>query len=122
MWDAEAWQPRPICRYLHCSLQAKWTRDNILRWFPVWRGMVLCGDVAQCVIYLPTASLSAVGTQSIEEALAKCQHSKTSAPPEVLVVTFPLMTFRSAAQKKGLFQYMSQLPIKLPENVWTKGE
>lgn len=84
--------------------------------------MVLCGDVAQCVIYLPTASLSAVGTQSIEEALAQCQHSKTCAPPEVLVVIFPLMTFRSAAQKKGLYQYMSQLPVKLPENVWTKGE
>jgi hypothetical protein len=84
--------------------------------------MVLSGDVAQFVIYMPTVSLSAVGTQSIEEALAQCQHSKTSASPEVLVMTFPLLTLRSAAQKQGPNQYMSRLPIKLPEAMWTTGE
>jgi hypothetical protein len=84
--------------------------------------MVLSGDVAQCVIYLPMASLSAVGAQSIEDALAQCLSSKISPPPEVLVMTFPFLTLRSAAQKQGLHQYTSRLPVKLPESVWTKGE
>ncbi|KDR22947.1 Vacuolar protein sorting-associated protein 13B [Zootermopsis nevadensis] len=94
--------------------------DNILRWFPVWRGMVLSGDVAQCVIYLPMASLSAVGAQSIEDALAQCLSSKTSPPPEVLVMTLPFLTLRSASQKQALHQYTSRLPVRLPESVWTK--
>jgi hypothetical protein len=84
--------------------------------------MVLSGDVAQCVIYLPVASLSAVGAQTIEDALAQCLSSKTSPPPEVLVMTFPVLTLRSAAQKQGLHPYASRLPVKLPESVWTIGE
>jgi hypothetical protein len=84
--------------------------------------MVLCGDMAQLVIYLPTTSLSAVGAQSIEDALAQCQHSKTAPPHEVLVMTFPSLTLRSAAQKQSLYQYTSGLPVKLPESVWTRGE
>jgi hypothetical protein len=84
--------------------------------------MVLSGDVAQCVIYLPVASLSAVGAQSIEDALAHCLSSETSPSPEVMVITFPFLTLRSVAHKQGLHHYTSRLPVKLPESVWTKGE
>ncbi|PNF43763.1 hypothetical protein B7P43_G13702, partial [Cryptotermes secundus] len=76
--------------------------------------------MAQLVIYLPTTSLSAIGAQSIEDALAQCHHSKTSPPPEVLVMTFPFLTLRSAAQKQGLYHYTSGLPVKLPESIWTR--
>lgn len=37
---------------------------NILKkWFDVWKGMFLYGDVSQCTIYFPLVSLSAVGSQ-----------------------------------------------------------
>ncbi|XP_069674298.1 intermembrane lipid transfer protein VPS13B isoform X2 [Periplaneta americana] len=99
-----------------------WSRTNLLKWFPVWRGLVLSGDMAQCVIYLPTTSLSAVGAQSIEDALAQCLHNRISSPPEVLVLTFPFLTLRSSAQKHGLHQYTSRLPVKLPDSIWSKNK
>ncbi|KAJ9586218.1 hypothetical protein L9F63_020127, partial [Diploptera punctata] len=99
-----------------------WSRSNLLRWFPVWRGLVLSGDMAQCVVYLPTSSLSAVGSHSIEDALAHCLQDKTTASPEVLVITFPFLTLRSAARKQDLHQYTSRLPVKLPDNIWAKGK
>lgn len=37
---------------------------NILKkWFDVWKGTFLYGDVSQCTIYFPLISLSAVGSQ-----------------------------------------------------------
>ncbi|PSN31469.1 hypothetical protein C0J52_23171 [Blattella germanica] len=92
--------------------ESKWTRNKLLHWFPVWRGLVLSGDMAQCVVYLPTASLSAVGAQSIEDALTQCLRS--TPPPEVLVLTFPFLTLRSAVILManvlvGLLEFASSL-------------
>ncbi|KAJ8984788.1 hypothetical protein NQ317_003701 [Molorchus minor] len=43
---------------------------NILKvWFDVWKGMLLYGDILQCTIYFPLVSLSAVGSQGIQEAV-----------------------------------------------------
>ena len=81
---------------------------------------MLSGEMAQCVVYLPTSSLSAVGSHSIEDALAHCLQSRTTKAPEVLVITFPFLTLRSAARKQDLQQYSSRLPVKLPDNIWTK--
>ncbi|KRT78501.1 hypothetical protein AMK59_7592, partial [Oryctes borbonicus] len=33
------------------------------KWFTVWKGLLLFGDISQCTIYLPTESLSTVGSQ-----------------------------------------------------------
>lgn len=33
------------------------------RWFEVWKGVFLYGDLSQCTIYFPLVSLSAVGSQ-----------------------------------------------------------
>lgn len=33
------------------------------RWFEVWKGVFLYGDLSQCTIYFPLVSLSAIGSQ-----------------------------------------------------------
>ncbi|XP_067008128.2 intermembrane lipid transfer protein VPS13B [Anabrus simplex] len=96
------------------------SREYLLRWFPVWRGLVLNGDMAQCVIYIPTDSLSAVGAQTIEEAVNQCLCSDDS--PDVLVIKFPFVSLRSSPQRQCLLQYTSHLPVKLPDNIWTRSK
>ncbi|GLH10327.1 Vacuolar protein sorting-associated protein 13 [Gryllus bimaculatus] len=100
--------------------QAWFSREQLLCWFPVWRGLVISGDIAHCTIYLPTQSLSAVGASSIEDALSKSMHGTNS--PDVLVICFPFMTLRSSSQRQGLHQYSSHLPVQLPENVWMENK
>lgn len=33
------------------------------KWFDVWKGVLLYGDLSQCTIYFPLVSLSAIGSQ-----------------------------------------------------------
>lgn len=33
------------------------------KWFEVWKGVFLYGDMSQCTIYFPLISLSAIGSQ-----------------------------------------------------------
>nr|CAD7571020.1 unnamed protein product [Timema californicum] len=94
-----------------------WSRKNLLHWFPLWRGLILCGDVGQFVMYLPTSSLSAVGSQSIEDALNQCL--KSDPELEVFIIKFPSLTLRSSSQKLDLHHYTNQLPVKLSESIWT---
>nr|CAD7196002.1 unnamed protein product [Timema douglasi] len=93
-----------------------WSRKNLLHWFPLWRGLILCGDVGQLVMYLPTSSLSAVGSQSIEDALNQCL--KSDPELEVFIIKFPSLTLRSSSQKLDLHHYTNQLPVKLSESIW----
>lgn len=43
-------------------------------------------------------------------------------PPEILVITLPHSTIRSAAQKYNVYKYIDTLPVKLPESIWSKGK
>ncbi|XP_047111784.1 vacuolar protein sorting-associated protein 13B [Schistocerca piceifrons] len=97
-----------------------WSREWALEWFPVWRGLVICGDLRHSTLYLPTETLSAVGSHSVEEAL---QQSPTCC---ALILRFPSIVLRtsSPANTSGMHLEASCLsqkfPIELPPAVWNK--
>ncbi|CAG9772920.1 unnamed protein product [Ceutorhynchus assimilis] len=91
---------------------------NILKsWFDVWKGIFLCGDVSQCTIYFPMSSLSAVGSQGIQEAVQQALNNKDKGP-DILVITLPFANIRSA-QRQNIGKYLKHLPVALPDNIWT---
>ncbi|XP_060527776.1 intermembrane lipid transfer protein VPS13B isoform X2 [Cylas formicarius] len=91
---------------------------TLKRWFDVWKGTFICGNMSQCIIYFPLVSLSAVGSRGIQETV---QHAVSGAnPPDVIVVTLPFANVKSA-QRQNVTKYLHMLPISLPENVWTIG-
>jgi len=80
--------------------------------------MFLSGDVSQCTIYFPMSSLSAVGSQGIQEAIGQAMAKDN--PPDILVVTLPFATIKSA-QRHNVTKFLKHLPISLPDNIWTPG-
>lgn len=54
--------------------------------------------------------------QAVDEAV------KREPKTEILVVTLPHTSVRSAAQKRGLASLVTELPVKLPEDIWTKSK
>ncbi|VEN36376.1 unnamed protein product [Callosobruchus maculatus] len=101
----------------HVDLQEK--VYNVLRkWFEVWKGVYLCGDVSQCTVYFPLVSLSA---EAVELAVNKEQ------PPELMVITLPFATVRSShrhqqqqqQQHQEIKKYLRTLPVTVPDHVWT---
>lgn len=86
-------------------------------WFDVWKGMLLSGDISQCTIYFPMQSLSAIGSQGIQQAVE--QSIKKASPCDIMVITLPFANVRSA-QRHNLSQYLQILPIKLTEDIWSQ--
>lgn len=41
-------------------------------------------------------------------------------PPDILVVTLPFATIKSA-QRHNVTKFLKHLPISLPDNIWTPG-
>ncbi|XP_074031826.1 vacuolar protein sorting 13B isoform X2 [Leptinotarsa decemlineata] len=90
---------------------------NLLkRWFDVWKGMYLHGDISQCTIYFPMVSLSAVGSQGIQEAVDAAVNKEH--PPDIMVITLPFANIRSA-HKHNITKYLKTLPVTLPESIWS---
>nr|CAH7751442.1 unnamed protein product [Callosobruchus chinensis] len=88
---------------------------NVLRkWFEVWKGVYLCGDVSQCTVYFPLASLS---RSALKEAV-ECAVNKEQ-PPELMVITLPFATVRSSHRQQTIKKYLRALPVTVPEHVWT---
>ncbi|XP_044753199.1 vacuolar protein sorting-associated protein 13B isoform X2 [Coccinella septempunctata] len=90
---------------------------NFLRdWFNVWKSMIVSGEISQCTIYFPMVSLSAVGSQGIQEAVNHAVNKKD--PPDIMVIKLPnLLTH--CTQRQNLKKYMTHLPISLPETIWS---
>lgn len=78
--------------------------------------MILSGQISQCVIYFPMASISSVGTQGIEDAIKEALRRKLV--NNVMVITLPMANI-SSAQKQSVIKYLHQIPIKLPESIWS---
>lgn len=97
-----------------------WSREWALEWFPVWRGLVICGDLRHSTLYLPTETLSAVGVHSVEEAL---QQSPTCC---ALILRFPSTVLRSSSPANSSGVHLEatclsgKFPIELPPIVWNK--
>ncbi|XP_066257341.1 intermembrane lipid transfer protein VPS13B isoform X1 [Euwallacea similis] len=90
---------------------------NLLKkWFNVWKGIFLSGDMSQCTIYFPMSSLSAVGSQGIQEAIEEA--TVKNEPPDILVITLPFATIKSV-QRQTISKYLKHLPISLPNNIWS---
>ncbi|XP_076265664.1 vacuolar protein sorting 13B isoform X3 [Rhynchophorus ferrugineus] len=90
---------------------------NVLKtWFDVWKGIYLCGNISQCSIYFPTVSLSAIGSQGIQEAVEDIVNK--SNPPDIMVITLPFANIRSA-QRQSIKSYLKELPITLPSSLWS---
>ncbi|XP_071057652.1 intermembrane lipid transfer protein VPS13B isoform X2 [Onthophagus taurus] len=86
------------------------------KWFPIWQAMMLFGDLSQCTIYFPTESLSAIGSQGIQQAVDEAMQLEN--PPDMLVITLPCGNLRSAGTKDNILEYTRNLPIKLPNSLW----
>ncbi|CAH2007814.1 unnamed protein product [Acanthoscelides obtectus] len=100
----------------HVDLQEK--IYNVLRkWFDVWKGVFLQGDVSQSTIYFPLVSLSAVGSQGIQEAVESAVNKEH--PPEMMVITLPFANVRSA-HRQSIKKYLRALPVSVPNTVWTE--
>lgn len=78
--------------------------------------MILNGQISQCVIYFPMASISSVGTQGVEDAIKVAL--KRELVNNVMVITLPMATI-SSAQKQSVIKYLQKAPIKLPESIWS---
>ncbi|KAG5888478.1 hypothetical protein JTB14_022106 [Gonioctena quinquepunctata] len=90
---------------------------NVLKkWFDVWKGMFLCGDVSQCTIYFPLVSLSAIGSQGIQEAVEAAVNKEH--PPDVMVITLPFANIRSA-HRQSIMKHLKTLPVTLPDTIWS---
>ncbi|KAK9889545.1 hypothetical protein WA026_006900 [Henosepilachna vigintioctopunctata] len=90
---------------------------NFLRdWFNVWKCMIVSGEISQCTIYFPMESLSAVGSQGIQEAIDQAMNKKN--PPDIMVITSPFLS-TYCTQRQKLRKYITQLPVKLPETIWS---
>ncbi|XP_072392830.1 intermembrane lipid transfer protein VPS13B [Diabrotica undecimpunctata] len=86
------------------------------KWFDVWKGVFLCGDISQCTIYFPLGSLSAIGSQGIQEAVESAVNKEQ--PPDILIITLPLANIRSA-HRQSIKKYLNTLPVTLPDTIWT---
>ncbi|KAI4462018.1 vacuolar protein sorting-associated protein 13b [Holotrichia oblita] len=87
------------------------------KWFTVWKGLLLFGDISQCTIYFPTESLSTVGSQGIQQAIEVAMSSKDS--PDILIITLPNAKIRNATNKQAVTKHFKSLPIKLPQLFWS---
>ncbi|XP_017781523.1 PREDICTED: vacuolar protein sorting-associated protein 13B [Nicrophorus vespilloides] len=94
------------------------TYDFLKKWFDVWKGLLLYGDISQCTIYFPVKSLSAVGSQGIQQAIDEAMRKEY--PSDIFVVTLPSAVIRSSSCKENLIRYMNAMPVIMPETVWTK--
>ncbi|CAG9862164.1 unnamed protein product [Phyllotreta striolata] len=88
----------------------------LIKWFDVWKGMFICGDISQCTVYFPLVSLSAIGSQGIQEAVESAVNKKQ--PPDILIITLPLSNVRSA-HRQSIKKYLNKLPVTLPASVWS---
>ncbi|XP_056633940.1 intermembrane lipid transfer protein VPS13B isoform X1 [Diorhabda sublineata] len=86
------------------------------KWFDVWKGMFLYGDVSQCTIYFPLVSLSAIGSQGIQEAVDSAVNKDR--PPDIMVITLPFANIRSA-HRQSIKKHLTSLPISLPDTIWS---
>jgi vacuolar protein sorting-associated protein 13B len=90
--------------------------DFLKTWHPVWKSMLLSGHISQCILYFPMASISAVGSQGVEEAVKEALNKQLV--PNVMVITLPFANIHSA-QKQNVVKYLKTLPVKLPETIWS---
>ncbi|XP_045475296.1 vacuolar protein sorting-associated protein 13B [Harmonia axyridis] len=90
---------------------------NFLRdWFNVWKSMIVSGEINRCTIYFPMTSLSAVGSQGIQQAVDAAMAKKD--PPDIMVITLPYL-FTHCTQRQNLKKYITHLPVTLPEAIWS---
>ncbi|KAL1506203.1 hypothetical protein ABEB36_005605 [Hypothenemus hampei] len=90
---------------------------NLLKtWFDVWKGMFLSGDISQCTVYFPMTSLSAIGSQGIQEAVEQAMSKEN--PPDILVITLPFANIKSA-HRYNVTKILKHLPVTLDENIWS---
>ncbi|CAG9819390.1 unnamed protein product [Phaedon cochleariae] len=90
---------------------------NVLKkWFDVWKGIFLYGDVSQCTIYFPLESLSAIGSQGIQEAVDAAVNKEH--PPDIMVITLPFANIRSA-HRQSITKFLKTLPASFPDTIWT---
>lgn len=53
--------------------------------------------------------------EAVEQALSK------SKSPDILVITLPFANVRSS-QRQNINNYLKELPVTLPEGIWTLGK
>ncbi|KAL3269017.1 hypothetical protein HHI36_008101 [Cryptolaemus montrouzieri] len=90
---------------------------NFLRdWFNVWKCMIVSGEINQCTIYFPMTSLSALGSQGIQEAVDQAMNKKS--PPDIMIITLPFLSIL-CTQRQKFSRYITELPVNLPETIWS---
>ncbi|CAK9795272.1 Intermembrane lipid transfer protein VPS13B [Anthophora plagiata] len=86
--------------------------------YPWWCGLVLSGCVGHIIIYIPSTTMSGVGSYGIEEA--KDRALKNDNKLQMLIIKLPtLLVHSSNISSELLTPYLQELPIKLPKSLWT---
>lgn len=78
--------------------------------------MLISGEMGHCTLYFPVESLSAVGSQNIQETIEKAM--KMEDKPEILIVVLPKCSFKSVHRQTSNTQ-IKLIPVKLPELQWS---
>lgn len=99
-----------------CVQLQDWLFDFLKKWFAVWKGMLISGEIAHCTLYFPVSSLSAVGLQGIQETVENAMGRVDK--PEILIVVLPKCSFKSY-QRQNLSTQIKLMPVKLPEAIWS---
>lgn len=93
--------------------------ERVCTWYPVWKSIIVCGDISQLGIYLPNYSLVRAEPQSMESSL-QSGLKQTLQHLQVVVVKMPTISLRCAASKQNLSELPLTIPVVLPDHMWSK--
>ncbi|XP_026672531.1 vacuolar protein sorting-associated protein 13B isoform X2 [Ceratina calcarata] len=86
--------------------------------YPWWCGLVLSGSVGHIVIYIPSITMSGIGSYGIEEAKDKALRGDDTL--QMLIVKLPsLLVHSSNVNFELLAPHLQELPVQLPRSMWT---
>uniref|UniRef100_A0A1B6L4K0 Chorein N-terminal domain-containing protein n=1 Tax=Graphocephala atropunctata TaxID=36148 RepID=A0A1B6L4K0_9HEMI len=91
--------------------------DRVASYYPVWRTMIVWGEVSQVAVYLPHSSLASPTPHSMEEGL-RAGLRQLSPPLQVAVVRLPSVTLRCDNHKQAGQLFSEPLPVRLPPAMW----
>ncbi|XP_050449510.1 intermembrane lipid transfer protein VPS13B isoform X1 [Cataglyphis hispanica] len=85
-----------------------------------WSSLVLNGYIGHIVIYIPSNTMSGIGADGIEQA--KDRALTENQDLQIMIIKLPsLLIHSSNLNAESLNPYLQNLPVKLPESMWTYG-
>uniref|UniRef100_A0A1B6E4J2 Chorein N-terminal domain-containing protein n=1 Tax=Clastoptera arizonana TaxID=38151 RepID=A0A1B6E4J2_9HEMI len=93
--------------------------ERISSWFPVWKSLVITGDISQWSVYLPNYSLAESTPKSMESSLQD-GIKNISRMLQVVVIKLPSTTLQCNSNKENPLDVVGRsIPIALPPSIWS---